>query len=129
MVGRREVGLGRQARGELVHARGRGSDARAAREVGEQRLARARVALLRQVPDGQGGRAAPDRAAVRNVEAGEELEQRRLAGAVRPDEPDPCLGRHDEIDVREDDLGSMRFRDACGGEHCGPPDDRDGPGA
>ena len=81
-----------------------------------QRLVRQGIPLLRQVTDGECRRVAPDGAAVGGFEAAEQAQQRRLARTVRPDETDPRTRRHDEVDVREDDLGSVRFRDAGGGE-------------
>jgi len=44
------------------------------------------------------------------------VQQGRLPRTVRPDEADPRTRRHDEVDVREDDVCSVRFRDAGGGE-------------
>ena len=46
---------------------------------------------------------AVDLAAVRLVETGRDPEQRRLAGPVRADEPDPLLQRHRSAHVVEDD--------------------------
>ncbi len=111
-----QVGLGREPCGEPVHQRRRSADARPPREIAVERLACQRITLLRQMPDREQRRVAPDRAGVRRVEAAEQPQQRRLAGAVRPDEPDARVRRHDEIDVREDDVCSVRLRDACGGE-------------
>src|SRR6185437_9868442 len=70
------------------------------------------IPLLREVPDAERGRRASDAARVRLLEAGEQAEQGRLAGAVRADEPDPRTRRHDEADIRDDDLGSKRLRDS-----------------
>ena len=116
VVVRGELRLGAEPRGEPVHPLGRGGDSGAPCEVCEQRLAVERVALLRQVADGERRRVAPDDSAVRLVLAGEQPEQRRLARAVRPDEPDPRMRRHDEVDAGEDDVGSVRLRDAGRGE-------------
>ena len=47
------------------------------------------------------------------VDACEQAEERRLAGTVRADEPDPRLRRHDEVDAVEDDLCSIALGNAC----------------
>src|SRR5205085_9031415 len=70
------------------------------------------IPLLREVPDAERRRRASDTSRVRLLEAGEQAEQGRLAGAVRADEPDPRTRRHDEVDIREDSLGSVRLRDS-----------------
>ncbi len=114
-----ELRLVAEPGGQPVHAHGRRSDAGAPLEVGAQRLIGHRVALLRQVPDGERGRRPADAPAVRFFEPGEQAQERRLAGAVRADDPEPRPRRHDEVDVREDDLGSVRLRDAGGGERAG----------
>jgi hypothetical protein len=106
-----------EPRREPVHRPLRLRDARAAREVGAQRLAREQIALLRQEADRESGRQ-PDLAAVGLVDAGEQAEQGRLAGAVRPDEADSRTRRHDDVDPREDDLSTVGLRDAGSGEHC-----------
>ena len=104
-----------EPRGELVHATFRLGDSGAAREVAAQRLAGPRVSLLRQQGDRDAG-CAVDRAPVRRVEAGEQTQERRLARTVRPDEPDARPRRNDEVDVRENDMGTVSFRDAGCGE-------------
>src|SRR5207248_2706569 len=78
------------------------------------------VPLLREVADRERRRGTPDASRIELLEPGEQAEQRRLAGAVRADEPDPRARRHDEIDVREDDLGSVRLRDSRCDERAGP---------
>ncbi len=112
----RQLRLGREQLGEVVHARRGGRDARAAREVREQRLTRERVALLGQVADRERRRQAPHGAAIRHLQGREQPQQRRLADAVRPHEPDARVRRHDEVDVRENDLTSVGLRDADRGE-------------
>ena len=59
---------------------------------------------------------APSSASASAAWLAEQAQQRRLARAVRPDETDPRTRRHDEVDLGKDDMGSARFRDACGGE-------------
>ena len=77
------------------------------------------VALLRQMADRERGRRPPDPPRVGILEACEQTEQRRLPGSVRADKPDPRPRRHDEIDVREDGLSSIRLRDSGRDERTG----------
>ena len=79
----------------------------------------ARGPLLREVADCERRRSAPDAAGVGLFEAGQQPQQRRLAGAVRADKPDACPRRDDEADVPEDDLGSVRLRDSGRDERAG----------
>jgi hypothetical protein len=69
--------------------------------------------VLREI--GSPGAAAPGEVARVGVEvAGEDLEQRRLAGAVGADQPDP-VGRADgEAGLPQEDLGAIGERDAAG---------------
>ena len=60
LYSRGELRLVAEPRGEAVHPLRRRGDAGAAREIREQRLAVERVALLRQVADGERRRVAPD---------------------------------------------------------------------
>ena len=99
-VGVRAPG-GRVALHRLVRVR----DARAAREVAQERLAGAAIVLLRQVADPERRRRPLDRALVRLLEPGREAEQRRLAGAVRADEAEPQPGRR---------ASARRDRGRCG---------------
>ena len=113
-----------------VHSRCGDAYARAAREIAVQRLAGQRVALLRKMPDGKRRRVVPDRAGIRLVEAGQQSKHGRLARTVRADEADARMRRHDNVDVRDDDLCSVRFGDACGGESAErtqrvPPDENE----
>ncbi len=105
-----------EGRGRGVERVLRGGDAGAAREVRPHRLARAAFRFLREVPDGRGRRRERDRARVGRVEAGEDLEQRRLAGAVRRDDADavqrPDRARHPV----EDDARAERLREVTGDE-------------
>ena len=81
--------LGHPGRGRL-HARvGRGH-AGAACEVGLERLAGRAVGLLRQVAGGPGGER--HRAAVGRVDAREDAQERRLAGAVGADDAEHVAG-------------------------------------
>ena len=88
-------------------------DAGAPREVGEQRLARAGgrapAAGSRRSSDA-GVRST--RALVRLVEPGEQAEQRRLAGPVRADEPEPRARAERQVDVVENGAGAERTDDA-----------------
>ncbi len=54
-----------------------------------------------------------DRALVRLVEPGREAEQRRLARAVRADEPEPRARAERQVDAVENGLGAERADDAC----------------
>ena len=64
---------------------------------GHERLVE--MGLLRQQPEGQAA-LAMDLAEVRLVAPGGEAEQRRLAGAVRADQPDPVAERDRGVDAR-----------------------------
>jgi hypothetical protein len=108
-VGVRLLRLRSEALGQHVHLPLRPCDAGTSREIGAQGLSRERVAILRQEADRTAG---TDRATVWGVEAGEQPQQGRLARTVRADEADPCVRRHDEIDVCEDDLCTMTLRNA-----------------
>src|SRR2546425_834083 len=50
-----------------------------------------------------------DRAVIRREETGQEIEARRLAGAVRPDQRGQAFRRNTEIDVVEHDVTSERL--------------------
>ena len=89
-----------------------GGDAGAAGEVGEQRLARTAVGLLRQVADGQRRGRPLDAALVRLVEPGEQPEQGRLAGPVGADETQPRAGAERQVDAVENGAGAERADDA-----------------
>ena len=88
-------------------------DARAPREIVEQRLAGPAVVLLRQVADGQRVGRPLDGARVRLVEAGREPEQRRLARPVGADEAEPGARPERQIDAVENGTGAERTDDAC----------------
>ncbi len=79
----RELGL------DLPHAG-------AARKVGEQRLLRREIALLREIADAQRRGIARHRPAVERLEPGERAQERRLAAAVRADDADSAAGRDGE---------------------------------
>ncbi len=67
------------------------------------------------------GRAAcdEDRPGIDGAQAGGRLEQRRLAGAVRPDEPDDGSGAHVEVDAVEGRKPAEALADAPRDERCG----------
>ena len=54
-----------------------------------------------------------DRAGVARVDAGEDLHQRRLAGAIRAEERHDLARRDDEIDIGEHRHAAERFADAA----------------
>ena len=56
----------------------------------------------------------------RQVEAGEQVDERRLAGAVGPDQAHDLSGRELEVDVRERLDALERARDAEGPKRVGP---------
>ena len=93
-VGRLLDAAGRLELGQLdahrLEVRGAVADGRP--EVRRRHERGVEVGLLGQQPDRQPALAL-DGAAVRLVAAGRDPEQRRLAGAVRPDEPDPVVDR------------------------------------
>ena len=66
------------------------------------------------------GRAAcdEDRSGIDGEQAGGRLEQRRLAGAVRPDEPDDGSGAHVEVDAVEGRKPAEALADAPRDERC-----------
>ena len=74
----------------------------------EDRAARVRQPVLRQVADRQVGRL-DDRARVRLVEAGEHLQQRGLAGAVRAAQADAVAVRDLPRDVVDQGAVAERF--------------------
>ena len=127
MRGERALEPGEPGEVEVVRRLVEQEDVEAAAEHGRERRARllpARagaggVPLLREIADRERRRRAPDATGVRLLQSGEQAQQRRLAGAVRADEPDPRARRHDEVDVREDDLGSVRLRDSGRDERAG----------
>ena len=71
------------------------------------------LGLLREVADRQAP-AHAEGAAVRRLDAGEDLRERRLAGAVGADEPDLLAAREREGRVVEDDLGTERLAEVLG---------------
>ena len=73
------------------------------------------LGLLRQVPDG-GVRRADARPLPSSgaVSPGEEAQQRRLAGAVRPDQPDDVAGGDDEVEPGEQGAGAVTGGQAGG---------------
>ena len=86
--------------GHRLEVRGARPDRRAEVRRGHER--RVEVRLLGEQPDRQP--ALPrDRPAVRLVRPGSDPQQRRLAGAVRADEPDPVADRDRRRDRVEDD--------------------------
>ena len=80
----------RQPLGHPIEVRGAGPDRRPQVRRGHERLVEMR--LLGEQPEGQAA-LAMDLAAIGLVAAGGEAQQRRLAGAVRPDQPDPVAER------------------------------------
>src|SRR5205085_3327782 len=57
-----------------------------------------------------------DAARVRTQRPGEHVQERRLAGAVRPDDPDRFTGRDREVDAVEDHQRAEPLADLDGGE-------------
>ena len=91
----------------------------AARQPGRSRCC-ARYSTVRS----RGRRLTPPR--VRFLQPSEHPQQRRLAGAVRPDHADPCPRRDDQRDVVEDDVAAVALRDVVLRTTCrrawrGPP--------
>jgi hypothetical protein len=85
---------------------------------GAHRLERSpRVAqrVLRQEGD-RDAAAARDRARVRLLDPGEQAQQRRLAGAVRTDDPDPRPLRHGEVEPVEHGPAAERLAHGRGGQ-------------
>ncbi len=78
------------------------------------RLARPALRLLRQVADGRRGRAERDRALLAWDQPGEDTQQRGLARAVGPDQPDHVAGRDDQVEVGEEEAVTV-----AGGEVLG----------
>ena len=90
-----------------MHARVGGRDAGAPREVVLQPLAGRAVGLLRQVAGGTRGQL--HAAAVGPVEPGEQPQQRRLPGAVGPDDAEHVAGRDRDGDAGEDRRRPVRL--------------------
>ena len=109
---RSRVRIGAPAGGVPLDGRLRVGDTGAAGKVGQERLPRAPVVLLRQVADGQRCGRPLDPALVRLVEPCEQAEQRRLAGPVGADEPEPRARAERQVDVVEDGAGAERTDDA-----------------
>ena len=63
-----------------------------------------------------GATAARDLPAVGSLEPGQDLQQRRLAAAVRPDDADPRLGLDRQVGSVEDEARAERFGDRASGE-------------
>jgi hypothetical protein len=74
-----------------------------------QRVSAVAQAVLRQVPDREAGRL-DDRAAVRLVESGEHLQERRLAGPIRASQADALPIVDLPADRVEQDAIAERFR-------------------
>ena len=90
----------RQPLGHPIEVGGAGPDRGAQVRRGHERLVEVR--LLGEQPEGQPA-LAMDLAAVGLVATGGQAQQRRLAGAVRADEPDPVAERDRRVDRVEDD--------------------------
>ena len=74
--------------------------------LGEDRAAGEREAILRQVAEGDallGG----DAAGVEPFDSGQDLEQRRLAGAVGAHDAGALVGRDQPVDVFKEDFGAV----------------------
>ena len=107
----------RRARGSRrrARARPRATPVRR-REVGAHGLARPALGLLREVADGRARRRAGDAARVGRLDAGEDPQQRALAGAVRRDHADPAARADRDVDAVEHDVGAERLGDVAGDE-------------
>ena len=92
-----------QPLGHPVEVGGAGPDRLA--QVGRRHEGLVEVGLLGEEAEGQVA-LAMDLAEVRLVATGGQPEQRRLAGAVRPDQPDPVAERDRGVDGVEDDEGA-----------------------
>jgi hypothetical protein len=92
-----------------------GCDARAAREERAECLVTA-LRFLGEVADAGGRRRAGDASAVGRVHPGEQLQQRRLAHAVRPDHAEACTRPHGEVDPVEDGEAAPRAGEVTGDE-------------
>ena len=82
-------------------------------EHGLERRAVVAGRVLVEIGDA-GAAAAGDLAAVGSLEAGEDLQQRRLAAAVRPDDADPGLRLDRQVGAVEDEARAERLRDRRG---------------
>ena len=87
-------------------------DAGTTGQVRQQRLAGTPVVLLGQVADRQCRGRSLDPSLVRLVEPGEQAEQRRLAGPVGADEPEPRTRPERQVDMVENGAGAERADDA-----------------
>ena len=103
----RELGLRVEAAASASSSAPGLGDPGAPGQVGEQRLVRLRIGLLRQVADASDSRGFRARRVPLSgsLEPGKEPEQRRLADAVRADDADARARGHDERDAVEHGLG------------------------
>ena len=97
-----------------VHRRLGVRDAGPAGEERDHGLAGAPVGFLRQVPDRGRRRADGHRALLRSGLPGEDAQQRRLAGAVRPHEADDVTRGEHEVETGEQDAGAVSGGQAGG---------------
>ncbi len=105
--------------GGSIERRDRVGHARAPAEKGAQGLAGATIRLLRKEADGRRRWQPRHRAAIRDVEAGEQPQQRALPGPVGRDDADAAAGRHRDRDRVEHDARPERLRDFTSDEGCG----------
>ena len=103
------VGLGQQ-RFEFAQLGLHGVDmAERALRNANQRTPAVEMRFLGQIRDAQTTRLA-DIALGRVFDIGDHLDQRRLAGAVRPDQRDLVAAIHHKADAFEDAVGTIPFR-------------------
>jgi hypothetical protein len=88
------------------------ADSRLPRESVENRFSRSPLRLLREVADRQQLRDTRDGSGVRLFETREQTQKRRLADAVRADDPDPSARTHGECDLIDDRVCTEMLRDA-----------------
>jgi hypothetical protein len=85
------------------------------------------LTLLREVANRETGWAQANAPAVRFHQAGEHTQQRRLADAVRADNPHAAAGADGERDAAEDFVGAVRDGDVDERDRVclqeGPPDE------
>jgi hypothetical protein len=95
-----------------------GGDSGAAGQERRDRLAGDAVGLLWQEADGRVRRGEADAAGFGRLLAGEQAQQRRLAGAVRADQPDDVSGRDDQVEITEQDAVAMPGGEAFRDQRC-----------
>jgi hypothetical protein len=104
-----------------LHRRIGQSNAGAPQQEPLHRLAGHPFGFLRQVAEVAVGRGRGHAAGVGRAQTGEDLQQGRLAGAVRPDQADHVAGGHDQVEAGEQFAAAEAGSEAAGVQGDGHP--------